>query len=109
MQERYVLVMITTPSREIGEQIANHLLEKRLAACVNLVAPIHSRYVWEGKVNAEEETLLLVKSRTDLFDGQLVPAVKSLHPYQVPEIIAFPIRMGSQSYLDWIDEVTSGE
>lgn len=106
MDLRYIIVLITVPSKEVGEQVAQHLLEKRLAACVNFVPAIHSLYLWQGEITADEELLLIVKTRADLFEEQLVPAVKAVHPYEVPEIIALPILMGSRSYLDWIEETT---
>ena len=106
MDTRYLLVLITVPSTEVGEAIAQALLDQRLAACVNRLEPVLSFYTWEGKQTRDQELLLKVKSRADLFAEQLVPAVKSIHPYQVPEIIALPVVMGSQDYLDWIDSVT---
>jgi periplasmic divalent cation tolerance protein len=101
-----ILVMITAPSEGAARDIAQTLLEKKLAACVNLVPGIRSLYTWDGAVNDDNEVLLIAKSRAALFENQLVPAVQQLHPYDVPEIIAVPITMGSQSYLDWIEEVT---
>ena len=106
MDFKHIVVLITVPSEEIAEKIANALLEKSLAACVNIVAPIRSLYTWEEKICEDEETLLIVKSRAELFENQLVPAVQAAHPYQVPEIIALPILMGSKNYLDWIDGST---
>ncbi|RPI34673.1 MAG: divalent-cation tolerance protein CutA [Chloroflexota bacterium] len=106
MDTRHILVLITAPSREVGDEIASALVSKKLAACVNTLPQINSLYTWEGKINNDEEVLLLVKTRTELFEDRLIPAVKAIHPYQVPEIIAIPILMGSQSYLDWIDAET---
>lgn len=106
MTTGYVVVLITAPSKEVAKKISDVLLEQKLAACVNIVSPINSLYIWEGKVNNDEEVLLIAKSRADLFESEFVDAVKSTHPYEVPEIIALPIIMGSQSYLDWIKEVT---
>jgi periplasmic divalent cation tolerance protein len=106
MGDQYIIVMITTPSKEVGEEIADSLLEKKLAACVNLIAPIYSLYSWEGKLNRDEEVLLLVKSRAEVFESELIPAVQDVHPYEVPEIIALPIIMGSADYLGWMNEVT---
>lgn len=102
----YVVVLVTAPSREIGRQIANTLLERKLAACVNVIAPIESHYLWKGERCTDEEALLLVKTRADVFADQLVPTVRVLHPYEVPEIIALPILIGSADYLAWIDEST---
>ena len=102
----HIVVLITAPSREVGRQIADTLLEKRLVACVNIIAPIESRYLWKGERCTDDEVLLLAKTRADLFAEQLVPTVRSIHPYEVPEIIALPILMGSTDYLAWIDEST---
>ena len=101
-----IVVLITAPSKEVGKQIARVLLEQELAACVNIISPIDSIYTWEGKICNDEEVLLVVKSRAELFENQLVPAVQAIHPYRVPEIIALPIKMGAKSYLDWIEAVT---
>ena len=107
MNSQFIIVFITTPTMEVGEQIANALLDKQLAACVNLISPIRSLFIWEGRTNTDEETLLVVKTRADLFKDHLVPTVKALHPYEVPEIIALPIVMGSADYLEWIEAVTT--
>lgn len=101
-----IVVLITAPSKEVGKQIARVLLEQELAACVNIISSIDSIYTWEGKICTDEEVLLVVKSRAELFENQLVPAVQAIHPYRVPEIIALPIKMGAKSYLDWIEAVT---
>jgi periplasmic divalent cation tolerance protein len=103
---QHILVLITVPSVEVGKEIADHLLAERLAACVNILPSVHSHYLWQGEQASDEEVLLLVKSRVELFQERLVPAVKALHPYEVPEIIALPLVMGSTDYLGWIDEVT---
>lgn len=103
MDKEYIIGLITTPSKEVGEKIANALLEKKLAACVNMMAPIFSLYTWEEEINCDDEVRLIVKSRADLFESDLIPVV---HPYDVPEIIALPITMGSANYLAWIDDVT---
>lgn len=99
-----VVVLITVPSRDVGEAIAAALLEQRLAACVNFVSPIQSWYIWQGELCRDDEILLVVKTRADLFRGRLIPAVRALHPYEVPEIIALPIVMGHDDYLAWIDD-----
>ncbi|UCH60723.1 MAG: divalent-cation tolerance protein CutA [Anaerolineales bacterium] len=106
MTTPYILVLITTPSAEVGKQLAEALLEMKLAACVNIIPGVNSIYAWKGEIQNDQEALLVVKSRLDLFEDHLAPAVKALHPYDVPEIIALPILMGSKSYLDWIGEET---
>jgi len=106
MDFKHIVILITVPSEEIAEKVANALLEQKLAACVNIAAPIRSLYTWEDKICEDEEMLLIVKSRAELFENQIIPAVQAVHPYQVPEIIALPILMGSKNYLDWIDGST---
>jgi len=108
MASSYVIVLITAPSRVIARTIANQLVENGLAACVNILPPMESIYAWEGKIQREEEVLLIVKTRAELVEKELIPAVKAVHPYEVPEIIALPVQAGSKSYLDWIGEVTKG-
>jgi periplasmic divalent cation tolerance protein len=101
-----VVILVTVPTTEVGRQIASELLEKQLAACVNIFPAFHSIYRWKGKIVTDEEVLLLVKTRSDLVQDQVVPAIKAIHPYEVPEVIALPVVQGSQSYLDWIREET---
>jgi periplasmic divalent cation tolerance protein len=100
-----VVVLVTCGSEEEALKIANALVEDRLAACVNLVAPIRSVYRWEGKIWDEKEWLLIIKTQKHRFE-ELEKKVKSLHSYSVPEIISLPITEGSSAYLDWIRENT---
>ncbi len=79
------------------------LVEKRLVACVNMVGPVRSVFLWKGKVEDESERLLLMKTRADRY-AELETAIQELHPYDVPEVIAIPIERGSQAYLSWVDE-----
>lgn len=102
-----LLVLITAPSVQVAKGIALALLEARLAACVNILPGVHSLYMWEGAVQDEQEALMLVKTRAGVFEYGLLPLVKSLHPYQVPEIIAVPVSAGLESYLRWIGESTA--
>lgn len=107
MDSQPMIVLITAPSQDVAKEIAVALVENRLAACVNILGPIRSVYRWEEKIHDNEETLLIVKSRAELIESQLIPAVQAIHPYQVPEIIALPVVMGLHSYLDWILQETS--
>jgi periplasmic divalent cation tolerance protein len=102
MNPDFIVVLITVPSTEVGEQVASALMEQKLAACVNILPSITSIFAWQGEVQNDREVLLVVKTRAELFHERLIPAVKAIHPYEVPEIIALPIVMGSQGYLDWI-------
>jgi periplasmic divalent cation tolerance protein len=100
-----IVVLITCGSEEEALKIANALVEDRLAACVNLVAPIRSIYRWEGTIWDEKEWLLIVKTQKHRFET-VEKKVKSLHSYSVPEIIGVPITEGSWAYLNWIKENT---
>ena len=102
MEKEYILALITAPSMESGDMIAKTLLEKKLVACVNLVTPVMSLFSWQGEIDRDEEVLLIIKSRADLFESDLIPAVEAVHPYDVPEIIVQTIMMGSAKYLNWI-------
>jgi periplasmic divalent cation tolerance protein len=107
MPDHAIVVLITVPSREVGEKVARALLEQRLAACVNILPAIQSHYWWQGEIQQEQEALLFVKSRADLFESRLIPAVQAVHPYEVPEIIALPVTMGLESYLGWVTQETT--
>jgi len=106
MTEQPIVVLITAPSQEAARQIADALLGEKLAACVNVLPAIHSYYTWKGTRQEDEEVLLLVKTRAALFESRLIPAVKAVHPYELPEIIALPIQMGFEPYLTWINDET---
>ena len=107
MPDKFIVVLITAPTPQVGEQIATALVEERLAACVNILPDVSSVYAWKGDVHKNQEVLLVVKTREQLFRDHLVPAVQAVHPYEVPEIIALPIVMGLGGYLDWIQDETS--
>jgi periplasmic divalent cation tolerance protein len=102
----YGVLLTTTPNREEAAKIAKLLIDERLAACVQLL-PIESFYFWEGKTQNEAEILLLVKTRSALFETAIA-RIKSVHSYSVPEIVAMPFAAGFSGYLDWIDGVTAG-
>jgi periplasmic divalent cation tolerance protein len=101
LENAYIIVLVTTANTQEAEKIAQHLLEARLIACGNIVGPVHSHFHWSGKLEKTEEYLILMKSRRDLF-AKLSEAVKALHSYEVPEILALPIVEGSKAYLDWL-------
>jgi len=100
-----IVAFVTCGSEEEALKIANALVEARLAACVNVVAPIRSIYRWEGKICDEKEWLLVIKTQRHRFEA-LEKKVKSLHSYSVPEIISLPITEGSSRYLSWLAEMT---
>ena len=101
MNIEYSIVFTTCADKESAKAIAMLLVEKRLAACVQLF-PIESIYVWQGKICDDSETALLIKSKTALFE-EISAAIKGNHSYEVPEIIQIPITDGHHEYLKWID------
>jgi periplasmic divalent cation tolerance protein len=107
LMEAHIVVLVTAPSEDVGRDVARALLEQKLTACVNIVPSVASLYSWEGELCSDQEVLLVVKSTRAAFD-QLAEVVHDIHPYDVPEVIALPIVIGSQNYLDWIDEVVDG-
>ncbi len=98
----YIVVFVTAKDKSEAERIAQGLLEAKLVACVNILDGVKSMFWWEGKVDHSQEALLILKSRKDRF-SHIVEKVKSLHSYDLPEIIALPIIEGSKDYLAWID------
>jgi periplasmic divalent cation tolerance protein len=92
------------PNTETGERIARQLVEYRLAACVNLLAGITSIYRWKGQVESDQEILLMIKARSADYK-QVETAIRSQHPYELPEIIAVPVSGGFIEYLDWVRSI----
>ncbi len=101
----FVLVLVTTNSQEEAGRIARALVDSRLAACVNIISGIRSIFRWKGKIWDEGELLLLIKTRTALFE-RVEGVIREIHSYEVPEIIATPITRGSEPYLNWLREST---
>jgi len=100
------LQMQTAFERQVdAERLANALVERRLAACVQIVGPIQSTYRWQGQIETAEEWLCLIKTRRELWE-EVQRAIIELHPYETPEIIAVPIAVGSKAYLGWVAEET---
>lgn len=95
------LVLSNAPDVETARHLANIVVEKRLAACVNILAPCESVYSWEGKIELAQEIPLVIKTTPEDYPA-LEALLKQEHPYQVPEIIALPIQAGLPAYLDWI-------
>jgi periplasmic divalent cation tolerance protein len=103
----FIVVLVTAGSPAEGERLARALVEERLAACVNRIAPVQSVYRWQGKVEESTEELLVIKTRAGLFTA-LEKRVRELHSYAVPEVIALPIIKGNESYLRWLGEQVVG-
>lgn len=102
----YLQVVTTTPTKEDARRIADRLVEKRLAACVQIVGPIASVYRWRGKIESTEEWQCHVKTRGALREA-VEREIRANHPYEVPEIAALPVVAGNADYLAWIDEQTT--
>src|SRR5688500_2114777 len=100
-----ILVLSTAGSAEEAHRVAMGLLEKRVAACVNIVPGVRSLYWWKGAIEDGQELLLLIKTRRHLLD-RLQTELRALHSYEVPEVIAVPIVDGLENYLNWIDAET---
>jgi periplasmic divalent cation tolerance protein len=101
----YIQVTTTTDAKEVAEGIARTLVEKRLAACVQVLGPLTSAYRWKGRVESAREWLCLIKSRKSLY-AAMEKAIRKMHNYEVPEVIALPIVAGSKSYLKWLGHET---
>ncbi|MFW9971666.1 MAG: divalent-cation tolerance protein CutA [Candidatus Odinarchaeota archaeon] len=100
----YYIFLVTTPSREEGKNIATFLVESKLAACVNIIHNITSIYKWKGKMEEENEYLLVIKT-VERNNERLIQKINEIHSYETPECIGFKIEKGSEKYLKWITEI----
>jgi len=96
-----LLVLTNLPDRAAAERLADILVEKKLAACVNILAPCRSVYRWKDALQRDEEHPMLIKTTTERY-AELERALRAGHPYELPEIIAVPIERGLPAYLDWV-------
>jgi periplasmic divalent cation tolerance protein len=103
-----IIVYVTAAKIADAKKIARALVDHRLAACVNLVPQVKSVYRWKERIQTDEEVLLLIKTRRSRFD-ELRQCVESLHPYEVPEIVAVPIVEGSANYMNWLEQSVPAE
>ena len=101
-----VVALSTVGSAEEADRLARALVERRLAACVNVVPGVVSHYRWQGELQRDEERLLVIKTRAERIEA-LRDALRELHPYELPELVAFEITAGSPEYLKWLDEGVS--
>ena len=101
------IIFVMAGNGDEAAKIARSLVEERLAACVNIVGPVRSFYRWRGAIEDEQEYLLIIKSRDQLFP-KLERRVREQHSYEVPEIVAVAIARGSKPYLDWLIDSTAG-
>ncbi len=104
MPDGYCVVLATAGSRDEAEHIAELLVTRKLAACVQITA-ISSFYLWDGELHKDPEHLLLIKTRSNRY-GEVEAAIRESHSYEVPEIVQLPIERGLASYLGWIADST---
>lgn len=101
----HILILTTLPDAESARTLARALVEGRLAACVTIGPPVESMYHWRGAIETAQEVPVTIKTRSELFDA-VATAIRSRHPYELPEILAVLIHDGLPSYLAWIDAET---
>lgn len=99
------VLLINSPTEQTAKDIGRAIMEKRLAASVNILARTSTMYFWKGEIQDASEILMLVKTRTSRIQ-HVVDYVRSVHPYANPEVLSFPVKDGSLAYLKWMDEVT---
>lgn len=102
-----LLVFTNLPDRAAAERLADALIEKRVAACVNILAPCRSVYRWKNGLQHDEEHPMLIKTTAEQYPA-LEAAIRAGHPYELPEIIAVPVERGLPAYLDWVVAETAG-
>lgn len=100
-----IVIFCTVPNKDDAKKISNALINENLAACISMVDKVHSVFSWNSEVCSENEMLLIIKTRRELFE-KIEVVIKALHSYNVPEIIALPVIVGSEDYLGWIEHET---
>ncbi len=105
MSTNLIMVFITAKDMDEAKSISEGLMSQNLAACVNIVDSVTSIFKWEGKVSKNKEVLCIAKSRAELFKD-IEKKVKEIHSYEVPEILAVPVVLGSKDYMEWVENMT---
>ncbi len=106
MASQTLLLLCNCPDREIAHKLASELVERRLAACVNLLPGVTSVYLWQEQLESAEEVTLLIKTTRQRYED-VEAAILELHPYELPEIIAVPVELGFSGYLNWVEACTA--
>ncbi len=106
MTTEMLLIYCNCPDRECAERIANHLVDQHLAACVTVTSPVISVYQWQGKLETAEESMLLIKSSRAAYSA-LEQELVTIHPYELPEIVAVSVEHGLPGYLQWVEQCTT--
>ena len=105
---KLICILSTVPSLPVARKLSHELLRKRLAACVNIIPQVESHYSWKGKLEKSNEVQLVIKTQAKHFK-KIEALFKDNHPYEVPELIAFSICLGSSAYLKWVSESISNK
>jgi periplasmic divalent cation tolerance protein len=100
------IILVTTPSQDVAQQLAQDLVRERLAACVNVVSGVRSIYAWEGKIERAEEVLLIIKTQSSRY-AALEEYVRTHHPYETPEIVEIPAGRVTSQYWQWVMKETN--
>ncbi len=95
------IVLCTIDSADAARKLARRLVQDRLAACVNIIENVTSVYKWEDRIEEDAEFLLVIKTQDSRLQ-ELMDRISEIHPYDVPEILSWPVRKGSKAYLDWV-------
>lgn len=106
MPTPFLLILSTAPDQETAKRLATTLVEQRLAACVNILPQTTSVYTWKGKLELSDESLLLIKSTQQNY-AAVETTLRAQHPYELPEVLAVPVELGLQEYLDWVERCTT--
>jgi len=101
----YVMVLTTFEDKKTAKKVANTIVDDGLGACVQIIGPMESVYMWQGVIETSQEYLCIIKTKKELYE-ELENTISEIHPYENPEIIAIDIQDGSDSYLKWIQQVT---
>jgi periplasmic divalent cation tolerance protein len=104
MTTDFIIVLVTTKDKAEADKISHVLLSEKLIACANIISPVASCFLWQGKIDRAEECLVVMKTRKDLF-SELAVRVGALHSYEVPEVLALPVVDGLGEYLAWMRSV----
>jgi periplasmic divalent cation tolerance protein len=104
--EKLSIVLVTTPSQEVANQLAHSMVTERLAACVTVVPRVVSIYAWEGKLEQAEEALMMIKTRSSRY-AEVEQHIRTHHPYDTPEIVEIPIGQVTQKYFQWVMQETT--
>lgn len=103
-----LVILVSAPEIEVARQIGSSLVQDKLAACVSILPQMHSIYSWQGKIEQATECLLLIKTTVARYE-ELEAAVKELHPYETPEILALESARGLEQYCQWVEQVATSE